>query len=1031
MPPRARPPIAALWAAACAGLVTLAAAPAALASPPVAPTEALAPEDERAKFRLPPGFEIQLVAAEPQIQKPMNMAFDARGRLWVTHSVEYPFAAADGAAPRDGVTILEDFGPDGRARKATRFADGLNIPIGILPLPAGDAAIVWSIPHIWKLTDTDKDGRSDRREVLYGPFDFVDTHGDQNAFRLGPDGWVYACHGFRNDSRNIRLRGAGDVVLSMQSGNTYRFRPDGSAIELVTSGQVNPFGMCFDVLGNQFVADCHSKPVTMLLRGGCYESFGRPHDGLGFAPAMTGSDHGSTGIAAVAVYEAAGFPAADRGSLFVGNVVTNIVHRDVPQWRGSSPWVDKPEDFLVCDDAWFRPVDLQLGPDGGLYVADFYNCIIGHYEVDLKHPRRDRHRGRIWRVVAAGSTLEQPRDLMTADGEDLVAALGDANQTVRRLAYEQLVERCGADAATLSALDRLAVVPRPPAPADLPAAGGTTDGHAVRAALALRARARLGRLDAATLERALTDPAVVVRVHAVKAAAEITSADAACGAAIRQGLADTDPFVRRAAAEVAAARPAVESFAPLVTCLARTPAEDTHLRQALRIAIREHLRRLDPDRLDVARIADEDWPAVAEIAAGVRAPAVAWMLFAHDRDHDAPLDHVARSCASVARDCGAEQFAAAVAYARERCGGDLGRQAEVLGAMTEAVAARPQRPAADDGFGRWARAFATEAFAAAAPTGRIVAIAARLAEQLGLTDLTDDMVRLVADRGLAEEPRRTLLAASIKVDAGRGVPAAAAVLADATLPAAVRDAAAGVLGGVDAAAAREPLVRGIAAAPAALQRNIALALATTRDGGEALLAAVAAGKASPRLLQDRQVAGAVERCGAADATKRIGVLTAGLPSADAEIQKRIGRVNAAYAKAAGSRDRGAEIFRTACAACHRHGGTGGLVGPQLDGVAQRGPERLLEDILDPNRNVDEAFRMTTVVTADGRSVSGLRLREEGGDIVLADSAGREVTIPAAEIEETAVGKLSPMPSNVAEQVGEENLPHLLAYLLGR
>jgi hypothetical protein len=125
----------------------------AVASPPVAPTEALRPEEQRAKFKLPPGFAIQLVASESEIQKPMNLAFDVRGRLWVTHSVEYPFAAADDATPRDGLSVFEDFGPDGRARKAIRFADGLNIPIGVLPLPNA-----------------------------------ADTHGNQNAFRLGPDG---------------------------------------------------------------------------------------------------------------------------------------------------------------------------------------------------------------------------------------------------------------------------------------------------------------------------------------------------------------------------------------------------------------------------------------------------------------------------------------------------------------------------------------------------------------------------------------------------------------------------------------------------------------------------------------------------------------------------------------------------------------------------------------------------------------------------------------------------------------------------
>jgi putative heme-binding domain-containing protein len=105
------------------------------------------------------------------------------------------------------------------------------------------------------------------------------------------------------------------------------------------------------------------------------------------------------------------------------------------------------------------------------------------------------------------------------------------------------------------------------------------------------------------------------------------------------------------------------------------------------------------------------------------------------------------------------------------------------------------------------------------------------------------------------------------------------------------------------------------------------------------------------------------------------------------------------------------------------------VGPQLDGLGERGSERLLEDLLDPSRNVDEAFRTTVVTTKDGRVLSGLRLREEGGGLVLADSSGKELLVPAADIEERSLSRLSPMPNNVAELVGEENIPHLLAYLL--
>src|SRR5215469_12609173 len=124
--------------------------------PNVASTPHRTPEEERKLFRLPPGFEIQLVAAEPDIQKPLNLAFDDRGRLWVTGTVEYPYPPPPGQKSRDTVKILEDFAPDGLARKITTFASDLVIPIGILPLPAAKPqdALVFSIPSIYRLRDS-------------------------------------------------------------------------------------------------------------------------------------------------------------------------------------------------------------------------------------------------------------------------------------------------------------------------------------------------------------------------------------------------------------------------------------------------------------------------------------------------------------------------------------------------------------------------------------------------------------------------------------------------------------------------------------------------------------------------------------------------------------------------------------------------------------------------------------------------------------------------------------------------------------
>src|SRR5688572_25666744 len=233
----------------------------------VAPTDARSPDEERKAFKLPPGFEPQLVAAHPDIQKPMNIAFDPKARLWVTDTVEYPYPAAAGKAPRDTVKILEDFDESGRARKITTFADNLNIPIGVLPLPQPGTALVYAIPNIFLMTDADGDSRADRRDVLLGTYGFKDTHGMTNSFTLGFDGWVYACHGFSNDSV---VRASDGLEVRMNSGNVYRFKPDGSRVEMHSRGQVNPFGLCFDPLGNLYSADCHSRPQYLLLRGAYY-----------------------------------------------------------------------------------------------------------------------------------------------------------------------------------------------------------------------------------------------------------------------------------------------------------------------------------------------------------------------------------------------------------------------------------------------------------------------------------------------------------------------------------------------------------------------------------------------------------------------------------------------------------------------------------------------------------------------------------------------------------------------------------------
>lgn len=556
-------------------------------------SQPLTPQDQAKTFVLPQGFEIQLVAAEPDIAKPMNMAFDKRGRLWVSSSLEYPFAAKEGESARDSIKILEDQNGDGYAEKVTTFADGLNIPMGLIPYK--DGVICFSIPNIWFLRDTNGDGKADSRKVLYGPFDTSrDTHGMCSSFTLGNDGWIYACHGYNNESK---VKGTDGHWVEMSSGNVFRFRPDGSRIEIVTRGQVNPFGMTASQFGDLFSADCHTKPINLVLNGGNHDSFGRPHDGLGYIPNIMEHLHDSTGIGGIVLGENTNFPGVYRKSTFGGNVVTGRINRNEMLYSGSSPIAREEPDFLIPGDPWFRPVNLQTGPDGSLYIADFYNAIIGHYEVDLDHPKRDRTRGRIWRIVYSHKNSDRtdertnfakPKKLSKLSIPELLAELGSSAPTCN-LTYtqgilgelENRMER-NADAGLRDRLVELVE---------------SSDGNLVHAAIVLLHRQN--KLPSSKLLIAAKHANPHVRCGAFAIMSDYQFANSELGglkSTILKGLSDPQPIVRRFAAMTCGKQTRPDLALELVQLLNETGPSDPQLRHAIKIALREQFR-FKPERL--------------------------------------------------------------------------------------------------------------------------------------------------------------------------------------------------------------------------------------------------------------------------------------------------------------------------------------------------------------------------------------------------------------------------------------------------
>ena len=185
------------------------------------------------------------------------------------------------------------------------------------------------------------------------------------------------------------------------------------------------------------------------------------------------------------------------------------------------------------------------------------------------------------------------------------------------------------------------------------------------------------------------------------------------------------------------------------------------------------------------------------------------------------------------------------------------------------------------------------------------------------------------------------------------------------------------------------------------------------------------------MLQENKVAGPLGNAGVPDLADRLKTLLRGLPPADKKIEALIVARRVGFNRAKAESASGAKVYETNCAACHQLGGKGAKVGPQLDGVGLRGLERLLEDVLDPSRNVDQTFRLTTLALNDGRVVSGLLLREEGESLVLADAQGKEVRVARGTVEERTMAPLSPMPANFAEQITEPDFYRLIAYLLSQ
>jgi putative membrane-bound dehydrogenase-like protein len=431
-----------------------------------APQSPLAPEKAIEFMRIFPGLRVELAACEPEAVDPVAIRFDELGRMWVVEMRDYPNGPAPGEKPQSQIRILEDRDGDGRFETGHTFADGLLFATGVLPWTVGpvNGAIVTLSGKVVYMEDVDGDLRADRTEPWYQGFTEENPQLRANHPRLGLDGWIYIANGLRGGAV-VDSRRPNEKPISI-SGLDFRFHPQTREFEAITgAGQ---FGLTFDDFGERFVCSNRNplKHIVIeeryLRRNGAAGVAAATHDVAAFdvhsrvyplSRAWTTSNlHAGqfTAACGVCVYHGDLLGEAFYGNGFTCDPTGNLVHREIVRPDGAT-FTSKPDregvEFLASYDEWFRPVNLEVGPDGALYVVDMYRAVIEHPQFmpeELKRRpdlRLGEDRGRIYRIVPENrAKAPHPANLAEMKTAALVTMLEHPNswqrETAARLLYQ-------------------------------------------------------------------------------------------------------------------------------------------------------------------------------------------------------------------------------------------------------------------------------------------------------------------------------------------------------------------------------------------------------------------------------------------------------------------------------------------------------------------------------------------------------------------------------------------------------------------
>lgn len=968
--------------------------------PRIAATE---PAHAVATFAVRPPFKIELAAAEPLVMDPVAMAFDEDGRLYVVEMRDYSEQDRDYLGV---IRRLTDTNGDGSFDESTVFAKELSWPTAVTCWAGG--VFVGAPPHLFYLKDTDGDGISDLRKTIYTGFSRANVQGMMNSLRWGLDNRIHGAGSTAGGS--ILFTGDPERKYVELGRHDFAFDPRTFAFEVTTASAQH--GMCFDDWGHKFVCSnsdhiqqvmyedrliarnpylkapggavsiAADGPQAPVYRTSQVEPWrivrtrlrvqGLAPGPIEFGGKVSGYFSSATGVT---VYRGDAWPAEWHGTAVIGDVGSNLIHRKrlkTQELPFVAERVDENAEFVTSTDTWVRPVQFENGPDGALYVADFYRETIEHPaslpESIKKHlDLASRGRGRIWRIVPEGFVHRPAPKLSEATTEELVALLAHPNAWHRETAARLLHER--QDRAAVPLLEERARGGGPGGSEELVGAR-RQDVAALGRLHALYALDGLGALTPDLVADALLDSHARVRENAVKLAMPRVKDSPA----IRERL-------------FALADRVEEENAWIRYQVTFALGEITGWKEAPKQEIERAIGSLDTLLLGYV---DTRWQQLAALSSlsGYEARVLATYP-------ETPSSAWSDLAAIVAR---------------------RGKKEE-LALVADRVEREPKSRISEIILGAW--------FASPSPAVRT---ALNDESRPNLRKLVADRLAGAKEAALAENtpPSKRLFAlTTLRLAPFETAAEAFESLADGRQPPEVQRAAVDLLRGFDDPRAADLVIEAWPRLGPSVREAVAEALTATTTSAGRLLDAIAEQRFDAASLPQAKRQLLREHPNAAVRERATALL------ADTALAKRE-EVVTAYRSALdlpGDAAKGRALFKQHCAVCHRIGNEGQEVGPNLAAIKSRGAEFILLNVLDPSREVNPQFVEYTLVTGDGVVTTGLIASESPTAVTLKRSEGVTETVLRLDVEDLRSTGRSLMPDGFEKQLDKQAMADVIAYLM--